>query len=125
MAWTEEKKAEAVQMYKDANPTSETSMQVVKEIAESLEESPNGVRLILTKAEVYIKKEATTASKSKSTTPAKPGETKVARVSKADSQAALEAAIKAAGFDVDSDITSKITGKAATYFAEIISKIGN
>ena len=37
-------------------PTPETSMEVVKEIAEELDESPNGVRMILTKAGVYVKK---------------------------------------------------------------------
>jgi predicted transcriptional regulator len=56
MAWTDESKAEAVQMYQDSEPTPETSMEVVKEIADHLGESPNGVRMILTKAGVYVKK---------------------------------------------------------------------
>ena len=56
MAWTDEKKAEVIAAYEAANPTAENSMEVVKEIAEEFEESPNGVRMILTKAGVYVKK---------------------------------------------------------------------
>ena len=57
MAWTDEKKAQAIEAYQDAEPTPETSMEIVKEIAEDLGESPNGVRMILTKAGVYVKKQ--------------------------------------------------------------------
>ena len=50
MAWTDESKAQAVEMYTAEEPTPETSMEIVKTIAEELNESPNGVRMILTKA---------------------------------------------------------------------------
>jgi len=63
MAWDDEKKALAVSMYESAEPTPENSMEVVKDLADELDESPNGVRMILTKAGVYIKKAA--ASKSR------------------------------------------------------------
>ena len=53
MSWTDEKKQEAVEMYTAEEPTPENSMEIVKDIAEQLEESPNGVRMILTKAGVY------------------------------------------------------------------------
>ena len=56
MAWTDESKEQAVEMYQDAGATAETSMEIVKDIAEELGESPNGVRMILTKAEVYVRK---------------------------------------------------------------------
>jgi predicted transcriptional regulator len=56
MAWDDDKKAQAVAMYEEAEPTPETSMEIVKDIAEELDESPNGVRMILTKAGVYVKK---------------------------------------------------------------------
>ena len=56
MAWDDDKKAQAVEMYEAAEPTPETSMEVVKEIADELGESPNGVRMILTKAGVYVKR---------------------------------------------------------------------
>ena len=114
MAWTDESKAEAVQMYTDANPTPETSMEVVKEIAEELDESPNGVRMILTKAGVYVKK-----------TPAKSSGTSTGtstRVSKAAAVEDLSAAITDMGGEVDEDIVSKLTGKAAMYFAGLLRK---
>ena len=56
MAWTDEAKAQAVEMYTAEEPTPENSMEIVKQIAEELGESPNGVRMILTKAGVYVKK---------------------------------------------------------------------
>ena len=55
------RKAEAIEAYQDADPTPETSMEIVKDIANDLGESPNGVRMILTKAGVYVKKAAATA----------------------------------------------------------------
>ena len=56
MAWTDESKQEAIDMYSSADATPETSMEIVKDIAEELNESPNGVRMILTRAGVYVKK---------------------------------------------------------------------
>lgn len=114
MAWDDEKRAKAVQLYKQAEPTQETSTQIVSEIAEQLGESPNGVRAILVKQNVYIKKEPAPAAKSAGTTGSK-------RVSKQDSQNALIAAIQAADKQVDESIISKLTGKAAVYFTSILS----
>lgn len=118
MAWTDEKKAEVIAAYEAADPTPENSMEIVKEIAEEFEESPNGVRMILTKAGVYVKK-----------TPASGGEKKAAtggtRVSKAAAVEALTAAISDAGQEADEEILSKLTGKAAQYFTTIITAINN
>ncbi|MGY8954547.1 MAG: hypothetical protein ACKVJP_14415, partial [Flavobacteriales bacterium] len=66
MAWDDNKKAQAVAMYEDMDPTPETSMEIVKGIADEIDESPNGVRMILTKAGVYVKK--TPAAKSSGST---------------------------------------------------------
>ena len=115
MAWTDESKAEAVDMYTNSEPTPETSMEIVKEIADELGESPNGVRMILTRAGVYVKK--TPASSSSN------GSTGGGRVSKADAQEALAAAIQDAGQEVDDSIISKLTGKAAVYLTSIINAI--
>ena len=115
MAWTDESKAEAVDMYTNSEPTPETSMEIVKEIADELGESPNGVRMILTRAGVYVKK--TPASSSSN------GSTGGGRVSKADAQEALAAAIQDAGQEVDDSIISKLTGKAAVYLTGIINAI--
>jgi transposase-like protein len=116
MAWTDESKAEAVQMYQDSEPTPETSMEVVKEIADHLGESPNGVRMILTKAGVYVKK--TPAAKGTSGTSTGGG-----RVSVADAQATLTSVLSDAGQEVDEAIVSKLTGKAAVYFANVIENL--
>lgn len=118
--WTDERKAQAIQAYKDAEPTAENSMEIVKEIAEEMGESPNGVRMILSKADVYVKKDpkaATTASASKSSASGD----KAPRVSKDAAQAALTAAIEEAGAEVDSEIISKLTGKAAQYFTGVLA----
>jgi transposase-like protein len=114
MAWTDELKAEAVSLYEEANPTPENSMEIVKGIAEELDQSPNGVRMILTKAGVYVKK--TPAAKG-STGGSSTGGT---RVSKAAAQEALIAAITDAGKPVDEEIVSKLTGKAAQYITSLL-----
>lgn len=117
MAWDDDKKAQAVSMYEDMDPCPETSMEIVKGIADELDESPNGVRMILTKAGVYVKK--TPAAKSSSGTTGG-GST---RVSKAAAAEALIAILGDAGQDVDEEIISKLTGKASQYFTAIITKI--
>ena len=117
MAWTDERKAEAIKAYEDAEPTPETSMEIVKDIAEVLGESPNGVRMVLTKAGVYVKK-AAGASK----TAAKAG-TSGTRVSKEASVAALVAALTDLGAEIDEDIVNKLTGKAAVYFTKVLSSV--
>ena len=117
VAWDDDKKAQAVSMYEEAEPTTETSMEIVKDIAEELDESPNGVRMILTKAGVYVKK--TPAAKSSGSTTGGGG----TRVSKAAAAEALIAALGDAGQDVDEEIISKLTGKASQYFTSIITKI--
>ena len=116
MAWDDTKKAKATEMYLAGDPTPENSMEIVKEIADSLGESPNGVRMILTKADVYIKKTAASTKAS----PAKEGGG--ARVSKDVAHARLTAALVDRGANVNDEIISKLTGKAALYFAEVLEK---
>ena len=117
MPWTDESKAEAIESYTDANATPETSMEIVKQIADDLGESPNGVRMILTKAGVYVKK--TPATKSSG------GSTGGTRVSKQAAQDALVAAITDAGAEVDEDVVSKLTGKAAQYFTKVLTAVAD
>ena len=116
VAWDDDKKAQAVALYEEAEPTPETSMEIVKDIAEELDESPNGVRMILTKAGVYVKK--TPAAKSSGGS--KGGGT---RVSKAAAAEALIAALGDAGQEVDEEIIFKLTGKASQYFTKVITAI--
>lgn len=117
MAWTDEEKDQAITMYQDANPTAENSIEIVKQIAEEMDQSPNGVRMILTKAKVYIKK-----AEGASGGGAKAAGDKPARVSKEDAQNGLISAIENAGGVVDEDIINKLTGKAAVYFTGLFAK---
>lgn len=121
MAWTDEKKAEVIEAYEAANPTPETSMEIVKDIADEFEESPNGVRMVLTKAGVYVKKAPASGGAKAGSTGGNGG----GRVSKAAAIEALSAAISDAGQEVDEEIVSKLTGKAAQYFAGIIGNVAS
>jgi transposase-like protein len=115
--WTDELKAKVIEMYEQAGPTPESSTEIIKDIAEEIEMSPNGVRMVLVQAGVYVKKDAS-ASSTKTTKTASGEGSK--RVSKEDSIAALKAAIEAKGGPIDDDILGKLTGKAAVYFASVL-----
>ena len=116
--WTDELKQEVISKYEAAGPTPENSTEIIKDIAEEFEQSPNGVRMVLVQAGVYVKKDPAAGSASKTKTAAT-GD-KPARVSKESAIADLTAAIEATGKAVDADILSKLTGKAAVYFLGII-----
>jgi transposase-like protein len=112
--WTDELREQAVQLYMEGHPTPDNSMEIVTEVADELGFSPNSVRMILSKAGVYVTK--TPAAKKAASSGG--GGT---RTNKAAAIAELTAAIEKAGKEVDEDIISKLTGKAAAYFAGIIS----
>jgi len=115
--WTDELKASVIEKYEAAEPTPETSTEIIKDIAEEIEMSPNGVRMVLVQAGVYVKKEAG-ASTSKTKTAAT-GD-KPARVSKESAINDLRQALTDANKPVDDDILSKLTGKAAVYFLSVL-----
>ena len=117
MPWTDEAKAQAEEMYTAEEPTPENSMEIVKQIAEELGESPNGVRMILTKAGVYVRK--TPAVKSSG------GSTGGGRVNVAAAQEQLSSAISDMGEEPDAAIIGKLTGKAAVYFANLLNKLND
>lgn len=122
MAWTDELKQKAISQYTEGNPTPENSTELIKQIADELEQSPNGVRMILIQAGVYVKKDATAEKGSGTkTTGTKAGEDKKPRVSKESQLDALRAAIKEQGAEVDEEIVSKLTGKAAAYFTAVLN----
>ena len=114
--WTEELKAKVIAMYEGAGPTPESSTEIIKDIAEEIEMSPNGVRMVLVQAGVYVKKEAGAAT-TKTTKTSGDG---VKRVSKESSIAELRQALQDANKTVDEDILSKLTGKAAVYFLSVL-----
>ena len=112
MAWDEDKKQEAIDMYTAEEATPETSMEIVKDIAEELGELPNGVRMILTRAGVYVRKNPVSGSGSS---------TGGGRVSKAECHQMLADAVSNIGGTLDMSIIDKISGKAAKHIAEEIS----
>ena len=125
MAWTEDKKALVASEYSDimANnyatdeERANATVEIVAELAEKHGEAPNGVRTILNRANVYIKKVA--APKAAATTAA--GGTK--RVNKAEAIKALTDVIELSGGTADDEILSKLTGKAALYFTGILQPL--
>ena len=120
-AWTDELKKQAIDAYTGANPTPETSTELIKEIAEDMEFTPNGVRQVLIQAGVYVKKEpAKGGTATKGGTAAKATGDKAPRVSKEDQIAGLKAAIEAKGAEVDEEVLSKLTGKAAAYLTKVL-----
>lgn len=114
--WTDELREQVINEYKEANPTPENSVEIVSELAEKFDKTPNGVRMVLTRANVYVKKDAASGGGSKSTKASTGG----TRVSKADAIAKLTSAIEATGQEPNEEIIGKLTGKAAIYFAEVI-----
>jgi hypothetical protein len=118
-AWTDDLKAEVISMYKDADPTGESSTEIIKGIAEKIEASPNGVRMVLVQAGVYVKKDA--ASKPSTDKKIATGDAPK-RVSKESAIADLRAAIEARGVEVDNDVLDKLTGKAAVYLTKVLTQ---
>ena len=116
VAWTDESKQQAIDLYTEQDPTPETSMEIVKEIADELGESPNGVRMILTRASVYVKKNPSSGSSSGNSTGG-------GRVSKEAMHNELKSAISDAGQEVDDEIISRLSGKAAQYLAGIVNAV--
>lgn len=114
--WTDELKQEVIEKYESAGPTPENSTEIIKDIAEEIEMSPNGVRMVLVQAGVYVKKDPGATSSKTST---KSGEGSK-RVSKESAIADLKEAIEAKGAPIDEDILSKLTGKAAVYLLSVL-----
>jgi hypothetical protein len=115
--WTDELKQEVIDAYTAAEPTAETSTEIIEELAEKHEKTVNGIRMILIKAEVYVKKTAKTSSSSSSS-----GE-KTTRKTKQESLDELSALLSGHGVEVDTTIIDKLTGKAAEFFITSIKTI--
>ena len=117
--WTDELKEQVIEEYENADPTPENSMEIVQELAEKYEKTVNGIRMILSKAGVYVKKAP--APKAASTKDKdKPATT---RVSKESSIKALTDVINSAGLDLEEEIVNKLTGKAAVYFTLLLEEL--
>jgi hypothetical protein len=117
MAWTDEDKQKVIAAYKAANPTPENSTEIIKDIAEEMDQSPNGIRMILVQAGVYVKKDATKPADKKGS-----GEGGK-RVSKESQIAALKAEIENIGAEVNDEVLDKLTGKAAAYLVTVLKHV--
>lgn len=116
--WSDELKQRVISMYLDYEPTPDNSMEMVKEVVKDLKEdgidkTVNGVRMILSKADAYIKKTPAAKVEDKDKKPKK--------MSKADAVKNLRNAILDVGADVDDGIIGKMTGIAAEYFTGVIN----
>ncbi len=121
MAWTDERKQQAIDLYTEGNPTAKNSTELVKQIAEEMNESSNGVRMILSQAHVYVKKGGASEGSGDAGTKTPATGDKAPRVSKESQLTALREAIEAKGVELDEDVISKLTGKAAAYFIKVLS----
>jgi hypothetical protein len=113
--WTDELKKTVIDAYEAMKPTSETTTEIIKELAETHEKTVNGVRMILTKAGVYVSKTPATSSST-------PGD-KTKKKTKQESLDDLSALIAKTGSVPDATIVDKMTGKAAEYFIAVINNV--
>ena len=109
--WTDELREQAKELYLDAEPTPETSQEIIQDIADELGFTVNGVRIVLSRLGVFVAK---TPAKAKTSGG---GGTRVNKQAAIDS---LKTAIEEAGHEVDDSIVDKLTGKAAVYFAGLL-----
>jgi len=123
--WSPELKEEVKAAYLEKNPTAENTVEVIEQVKNTFNEkdpeldlSINGIRMVLTKLGVYIKK-IPTSSAAKATE----GGDKPKRVNKQDSIDALVKVLEDKNVEIDMDIIGKMTGKAAIYFKEAIDTI--
>lgn len=123
--WTEELKTEVIARYQEImkndfendEDRAAHSVEVVSQLAEDFGKTNNGVRIILIKAGVYIKKSPTAKSSTKASGGAK-------RLNKAEAQQGLRSAIATVDADlVNDEIIEKLTGKAAQYLTEVMHRI--
>jgi hypothetical protein len=121
--WTPEMKEEVVARYVEEmekfpeEERGQHSTEVCKDIAKEFDKTTNGVRIILTKAEVYVKKVPT----AKAASTASGSGTK--RVNKAQAIEELKSSISLIDQDlIDEEIISKLTGKAAQYFTGVVQQ---
>ena len=130
MAWTDEQRDEAKELYLNAKPTPDNTTEIVKDVAETMNQTPNGVRMILNKMKdkdgnsIYIK---AAAAKTPSKASGNGSDSdKPKRVSKADTQEALIKALEALGFAMSDDektMFGRMTGKAMQFFADKFTEL--
>lgn len=119
--WTDELKSTIIKEYTAADPTPENSTEIIASLAEEYEKSPNGIRMILSKAGVYVKK-APPAAGSKASSGAAGGGR---GGSKAANHARLKEVLGSLSVSVPDDVIEKLTGKAASAFADALEPLAS
>jgi hypothetical protein len=120
MAWTPELRKKAVDLYLSKSPTPENSIEIISEMVDEIGETANGIRMVLIKEEVYVKKAPASAA---TTDASKSSGEGVKRVSKESSIAALTDELNKLGAPYDEAIIDKLTGKAAVYFLSVLKAV--
>lgn len=115
--WTDESRQQVIDQYTAGNPTPENTLDLIEQIAEEHEKTVNGVRMILSKASVYVSKTANATSATSDS-----GD-KPKRKTKQESLDELSAILTKHGVEADVTIIDKLTGKAADYFTASITHI--
>jgi len=118
--WTQELKDSVIEEYVSRNPTPENTTDIVIELAEENEVTPNGLRRILVSAGVYVAKGTATAATAAKKAAGEKEPSK--RVSKGDSIAELSELLNFNGINADMAILDKLTGKAAIYFTQVVKE---
>jgi len=113
--WTDELKQQVIEEYTSKNPTPETTGDIIEVIAEEHGKTVNGVRMILSKASVYVSKGKPSSSS--------PAEDKPARKTKQESLDELSQLLEDHEVQPDDTVISKMTGKAAEFFIKAINQI--
>ena len=115
-SWTDELKTEVIDKYTSQNPTPENTLDLVADIADKCNVTVNGLRMVLSKAGVYVARGTTAATNASDPTKAK-------KKSKDESLKELTTLLTQHGVEVDDGIISKLTGKAAEFFIKAFNHL--
>lgn len=121
--WTDEEKDEAKELYLNANPTAETTTEIVKDVAETMGKTANGIRMVINKMKdkdgksIYIK--AVGAKNPPASSGNSDSGDKPKRVSKEDAMKSLIEALEAEAIEL-SDEDKATMGRATGKYNQLI-----
>lgn len=115
--WDDEEFKEKVRStYLELDPTPESNSEILQQMGEDFDVSPNSIRVFLARENILVKKPSEPSKEG-----GKAATTGTKRVSKDKVIGQLKELIASKGKPVDTDILDKLTGKAAQYLIEVIS----
>lgn len=107
----DEQRDELVSAYLDNLPTPETNAEIITQLGEDFNMSPNKVKVILTQEGVFVKKEISDITASSS---------KAKRVSKSAVVQELKEILEQQEKPIDEELIGKMTGKAIAYIITLL-----